>query len=809
MLRRILAVLCLVLFAGIQGVSAQDGTGQPDFAQWEQVSQRAAEAIEAGRASEAAMEALRQQLVTWRSSFREAQTRLSVASKTAQAKLDTLGPVPEGGDAPEVAAERARLERTLAEAREPVLRAQLAETEATELIDGVDSVVQGRRTARLLERGPTPVNPVYWSGALHALQQTNTLILNELRTAWDYEWRTGDLQKNLPRAIALLIVGTVLILFGRRWTENAQRLVHRDKMPGRRWLLGFVVSLGHLLLPLAGVMIVVEAFYASDLAGIRGDILLSSLPAAAFVLLFPIWLGRRIFPVDDEEDSVLSINGEHRREGRALSVATGVILSLAHLFQAISGFETWTSGTRAVLLLPLFVVAAFVMIRMARLLRVHVKGQDTEISEDAITGTNLQIMRLVAMAYRLVAVAGVLLAVAGYISAATALVFPTIYTLQFFGFLVILHRGIVRLFSLLLGRGTEGGEATLWSVLLGFAITLAAVPVVLLIWGARSQQLAEWASLIGQGLRIGEVTISPVQLLIFVAIFAFGYGLTRLLQGTLRNSVLPRTKIDVGGQNAIVSGVGYVGLSIAALIAIHNTGIDLGSIALVASALSVGIGFGLQTVVSNFVSGIILLIERPIAEGDWIEVGGQMGYVRDISVRSTRIETFDRTDVIIPNSDLIAGTVTNYTRGNTVGRVIVPVGVAYGTDPRKVEKILLDIATAHPMVLANPAPYVVFQGFGASSLDFEIRAILRDVNWVMSVRSEMNYEIAERFMQEGVEIPFPQQDIWLRNPETLRGAEASGTMDAARTPPAAGQTRRDDMDVEEGEASVPDTGDDT
>lgn len=777
-LRRVLGSLCVVLLLGVQAVLAQDDSAQPDFAEWERVSERAAEAIEAGRASEVAMDSLRQQLVDWRSEFRNAQSRYSVAANTTQAKLDTLGPVPEGGDSPEVEAERARFEKVLAEAREPVLRAQLAETEATELIEGVDSVVQGRRTARLLERGPTPLNPVYWTGALLALQQTNTLILNELRTAWDYEWRTGDLQKNLPRVIALLIVGVVLILFGRRWTENAQALVRRDQMSGRRWILGLAVSFGHLVLPLAGVMILVEAFYASDLAGIRGDIILSILPEAAFVLLFPIWLGRRVFPYESEDGSILLLNDEHRREGRALSVATGIILAFSLLLQAISGFETWTAGTRAVLIFPLIVLAAGVMVRMARLLRVHISGRDTDLGEEDIPGANLQLMRLVALGYQLAAVLGVLLAVAGYSSAAVALVFPTIYTLQFLGFLVILHRGLVRVFSVLAGLSAETGEGTLWSVLLGFAISIAAVPVVLLIWGARSQQLAEWAALIGQGLRVGEVTISPMQLVIFFAVFGIGYAITRLLQGTLKNSVLPRTKIDVGGQNAIVSGVGYVGLTIAALIAIHNTGIDLGSIALVASALSVGIGFGLQTIVSNFVSGIILLIERPIAEGDWIEVGGQMGYVRDISVRSTRIETFDRTDVIIPNSDLVAGTVTNYTRGNTVGRVIVPVGVAYGAEPRKVEAILLEIARAHPMVLANPEPYVVFQGFGASSMDFEIRAILRDVNWVLNVRSEMNYKIAERFIEEGIEIPFPQQDIWLRNAKALRTDEDEGKDDA-------------------------------
>jgi potassium efflux system protein len=177
----------------------------------------------------------------------------------------------------------------------------------------------------------------------------------------------------------------------------------------------------------------------------------------------------------------------------------------------------------------------------------------------------------------------------------------------------------------------------------------------------------------------------------------------------------------------------------------------------------VGIGFGLQAIVNNFVSGLILLFERPIKVGDMVDVDNQVGEVKELGLRATVVQTFDNAEIVIPNSQLISGSVTNWTLTEKKIRVKVPVGVAYGSDIEKVLKILLACASDNPTVLSTPKPVALFLAFGASSLDFELRVWIADFNDKLTILSELNQEIESEFESAGIEIPFPQSDLHLRS----------------------------------------------
>ncbi|OGB92242.1 MAG: hypothetical protein A2Z31_08100 [candidate division NC10 bacterium RBG_16_65_8] len=280
-------------------------------------------------------------------------------------------------------------------------------------------------------------------------------------------------------------------------------------------------------------------------------------------------------------------------------------------------------------------------------------------------------------------------------------------------------------------------------------------------------------------LSIGQARVSLAALVLFVCAVVLVVIFARAVGSLIGSRLLARAGMDRGLQYAIGRMVYYALLVLGLMIALQTSGIEVGSVTVILGALGVGIGFGLQNIVNNFVSGLILLVERPLQVGDWIEAGGIGGRVERIGGRSTMIITSDNITMIIPNADLVTQQIINWSHGDPKVRFRIPVGVAYGSDIARVRQALLEVATGHPGVLPDPPPSVFFHGFGDSSLNMELAVWTRDmVQTPLRFRSDLNFAIDAAFRRHGVQIPFPQRDLHFKSgtvPVSLPAPEASAT----------------------------------
>ena len=289
------------------------------------------------------------------------------------------------------------------------------------------------------------------------------------------------------------------------------------------------------------------------------------------------------------------------------------------------------------------------------------------------------------------------------------------------------------------------------------------------IWRLDDPWVAIITNSFTDGFKIGSLTVTPTLLLGGLFSLVLLLNLTSYAKKHFIPNTLKHTRLDRGAKEAVTSLFGYAGGAIAILVALSITGVKMQNIAIIAGALSVGIGFGLQNIVNNFISGLILLFERPIRRGDWIITGETEGYVKSINIRATQIQTFDQADVIVPNSELISAKVTNWMLRNTYGRITIKIGVSYDSNVEQVSHLLLDIAHNHPMVMNDKnnqvsPPKVLFRNFGDSALNFELRCFIYDIDQRLNVISEVNFAIIKAFRENNIEIPFPQRVVSINNP---------------------------------------------
>ncbi|HEX7028270.1 MAG TPA: mechanosensitive ion channel domain-containing protein, partial [Gammaproteobacteria bacterium] len=289
--------------------------------------------------------------------------------------------------------------------------------------------------------------------------------------------------------------------------------------------------------------------------------------------------------------------------------------------------------------------------------------------------------------------------------------------------------------------------------------------VVLRFWGLSETGFALVTQYLIDGFRIGDLPVVPSKVFTGLLVFALLLSVVRWGRNTADLKLQQHTQLDAGARDALSSGILYAGFAAAILVGLSFVGVDFTKLAIIAGALSVGIGFGLQNVVSNFVSGIILLVERPVRPGDWIIIGNTQGFVTKVRVRATEIRTFDRSDVIVPNSLLLSEQVTNWTLRDAYRRIIIPIGVAYGSDLQRVKDCLLKVAREHEEVVqdgSDLAPQAFFISFEDNGLKFELRCFVHNAMRALSVTSDINFAIDKAFREAGIQIPFPHREVIIR-----------------------------------------------
>jgi small-conductance mechanosensitive channel len=290
-----------------------------------------------------------------------------------------------------------------------------------------------------------------------------------------------------------------------------------------------------------------------------------------------------------------------------------------------------------------------------------------------------------------------------------------------------------------------------------------ALVFLLVVWGFFDSLSLAWERLLAFGFHWGEKFISAQMVLLAALVIYLAIVASWTLRALLEWEVFPRKGMDRGVRDAIKKLLHYTLVFVGFLLAVSLAGIELKNFAVLAGALGIGIGFGLQNIVNNFVSGIILLFERPIKVGDVVFLDEEWGTVRKIGLRSTIVETVDQSEIIVPNSDLVSQKVTNWTLSTKAARIVLQVGVAYGSDLEKVLGILLEAGQNHAETLEQPPPSAIFLGFGDSSLNFELRVWVPDIGQRLVVRSDLGCYVDRRFREEEIEIPFPQRDLHLRS----------------------------------------------
>lgn len=700
------------------------------------------------------------------------------------------------GDPPALRAERRRLEGERSGADTLARQARLLSVQAGQAADAAADASRERFNATLFQRGASPLSPDFWTDIGDNLPHD----LRRLRGIGEQAWTTAARAPE-PAAGAALAVAALLALLLLWPVRGALEAL------GRRRATAEAPTSDLRRSAFAAWMIAVDtltpglAILALRAGAAWGGLLSEGAGRLAGAVVIAVWwgaavtaLGRTLLSVDRSGWRLPPVSDRAAARVRpypyAVALVTGFGILLEGVNQAAGASLPAAAAADSVLALLYAGVAGAGLVAAGR------GRAQAEADDDDPTPARSSAWSLVALGTALAVALSVGAALAGYSALAIAVARQVFWlaVLAATGYLLLQLAGDAceALFradgrvgrALLTVFGVRAPVvrqlAVLSAALLRVLVALGVLSVTTAPFGRNGAAFLGRFAGLGRGFHIGSVLVSPAALLGALAALLVGVGLVRAFQRWLDTKYLPVTGWDAGVSNSVSTAVGYVGVIAAVLWALASAGLGLERIALVASALSVGIGFGLQQVVQNFVSGLILLVERPVKVGDWVSVGGVDGNVRNIRVRATEIETFDRFTVLVPNSELVTKTLTNKTLHGTLGRITIELAIGDPAQAEPARDAILQACAAVDGVLEDPPPALYIDAVADGAVRLKAFAYVDGPRQALSARSAVYFEALRRLREAGIGLAGASQSVVLQPSPAMERAMAAAK--PAQTP---------------------------
>ena len=685
-------------------------------------------------------------------------------------QINSLGPAPAAGQKEDAGVAQSRSDLTATRDKLQSIKAQLdvVTVEAEQVSRSVSTMQRDQFFSRIFDRSRSILNLDVWVDLIAGIGVLFTGLALMLRNWWADVSQTAQPLGLLMIPLIILGAGVAFRLINRffsRWLTGYSSSGRPLDNMTRLWIVlrALIVTFAALAIVFFPIRFSLETSgYFTD-ANPRMLMLWEALRDTVFTTIFYYVLARRVTAPGRPEIRIVDLDERAASRTTFLVGLTAFVAAFNKQLGTISGGMflnlNYTQGQTALGALTLLVLSSLI------LLVLH--NQQGLPDQDKRRFYFTWAAKLVPLTWLLIFI-GFAALVLGYLVLGDYIAHQIVRTTMVLTLVFLVYHLLDAMvqasfdpqsnFGTFLRRITGLGERAIerigliFRTIIDLILVLAGIPLLLLLWTLNWVDMRGLMNTLALGITIGDVTILPGTLAIMMAILLAGIIATKLFNSWLDHRILADTRIKKGVQDSILTGASYIGYFLAGVFALTAAGVDFSSLAIIAGALGLGIGLGLQSIINNFVSGIILLAERPIRVGDWVSLPEGEGIVRRINVRSTEIETFDSCSIILPNSALVTEPVKNWTHNDDMGRFSIDVAVDYDTDPQVMKALLLETTKAHPKVLSHPAPTVLLTSFGKNGLEFVVRAFVADVLIGAQVASDIRFSLLSRFRDQGINI---------------------------------------------------------